>query len=256
MPASGALRWLPWPHGCAARWARHDARGRHAAPFLRGSLCAVALDSDPRRKRRGDSREVGPMSVIVAASLTQRFGSEVGLDGVDLDVDAGEHLAVLGDNGAGKTTLLRILATAARPTSGRIEIFGLNATIERRRLRGVIGFVAHAPGLYPALSAAEVLELVGLAELAHRPADKLSRGAQQRLAIGRAVLHDPKLLVLDEPDASLDSGGADLLARVMRGRTAVSATHDHALANRLCQRSLMLRRGRVVGVPTRLRVVH
>src|SRR6266851_3842318 len=158
MPASGALRWLPWPHGCAARWARHDARGRHAAPFLRGSLCAVALDSDPRRKRRGDSREVGPMSVIVAASLTQRFGSEVGLDGVDLDVDAGEHLAVLGDNGAGKTTLLRILATAARPTSGRIEIFGLNATIERRRLRGVIGFVAHAPGLYPALSAAENLE--------------------------------------------------------------------------------------------------
>ncbi|HAF20459.1 MAG TPA: ABC transporter ATP-binding protein, partial [Chloroflexi bacterium] len=144
------------------------------------------------------------MSVIVASSLTQRFGSEVGLDGVDLDVDAGEHVAVLGDNGAGKTTLLRILATAARPTSGRIEIFGLNATIERQRLRAVIGFVAHAPGLYPALSAAEnlefyctlqgvdrgrvaeVLELVGLAELAGRPADKLSRGAQQRLAIGRA----------------------------------------------------------------------
>jgi heme exporter protein A len=214
------------------------------------------------------------MSVIVATSLTQRFGSEVGLDGVDLDVDAGEHLAVLGDNGAGKTTLLRILATAARPTSGRIEIFGLNALVERRRLRAVIGFVAHAPGLYPALSAretlefyrtlqgvdrarvAEVLELVGLSELADRPADKLSRGAQQRLAIGRAVLHDPKLLVLDEPDASLDSGGADLLARVMRDRTAVIATHDHALANRLCRRTLVLRRGRVVGVPTRLKVVH
>jgi heme exporter protein A len=214
------------------------------------------------------------MSVIVGGSLTQRFGSEVGLDDVDIDLDAGEHLAVLGDNGAGKTTLLRILATAARPTSGTLEIFGLNATIERRRLRGVIGFVAHAPGLYPALSAAEnlefyctlqdvdrkrvaeVLELVGLAELAGRPADKLSRGAQQRLAIGRAVLHDPKLLVLDEPDASLDSGGADLLARVMRGRTAVIATHDHALANRLCQRTLVLRRGRVIGVPTRLRVVH
>src|SRR5258707_690588 len=205
------------------------------------------------------------MSVIVGASITQRFGSEVGLDGVDVEVDAGEHLAVLGDNGAGKTTLLRILATAARPTSGSLEILGLKA---------VIGFVAHAPGLYPALSAretldfyctlqgvdrgrvAEVLELVGLTELAGRPAEKLSRGAQQRLAIGRAVLHDPKLLVLDEPDASLDSGGADLLARVMRGRTAIIATHDHALANRLCQRTLELRRGRAVGVPTRLRVVH
>ncbi len=214
------------------------------------------------------------MSTVVGTSLTQRFGSELALDAVDVAIDAGEHLAVLGDNGAGKTTLLRILATAARPASGSLEIFGVDAMIERRRLRARIGFVAHAPGLYPALSArenlqffatlqgvdrarvAEVLDLVGLAELAGRPAAKLSRGAQQRLAIGRAVLHDPKFLVLDEPNASLDSGGPDLLARVMRGRTAVIATHDHALANRLCQRILELRRGRVVGVPTRLRVVH
>jgi molybdate transport system ATP-binding protein len=76
------------------------------------------------------------------------------------------------------------------------------------------------------------------------------------LAEMAALARQHKLLVLDEPDASLDSGGADLLARVMRGRTAVIATHDHALANRLCQRTLVLRRGRVVGVPTRLRVVH
>ncbi len=214
------------------------------------------------------------MSAIVALSVTQRFGSDLALDAVDLAVDSGEHLAVLGENGAGKTTLLRILATAARPTSGSLEIFGLNALVERRLLRARIGFVAHASGLYPALSAtenleffrtlhgvdrgrvAEVLDLVGLGEVAQRPAGKLSRGAQQRLAIARAVLHDPRLLVLDEPDASLDSGGADLLGRVMRGRTAIIATHDHALANRLCQRTLELRRGRVVGVPTRLRVVH
>jgi len=214
------------------------------------------------------------MSAIVAASLTQRFGSEVALDAVDLTVDTGEHLAVLGENGAGKTTLLRIIATAARPTSGSLAIFGLDALGERRRLRASIGYVAHASGLYPALSAAEnleffctlqgvdrgrvgeVLDLVGLGEVARRPAGKLSRGAQQRLAIGRAVLHDPRLLVLDEPDASLDSGAADLLARVMRDRTAVIATHDHALANRLCPRTMELRHGRVVGVPTRLRVVH
>jgi heme exporter protein A len=214
------------------------------------------------------------MSTVVATGLTQRFGTEVALESVDLVIDGGEHLAVLGENGAGKTTLLRILATAARPTSGSLEILGLNALLERRRLRSRIGFVAHAPGLYPALSAAEnleffctlqgvahtrvaeVLDLVGLGDLARRPAAKLSRGAQQRLAIGRAVLHDPKLLVLDEPDASLDSGAGDLLARVMKGRTAVIATHDHALANRLCQRTLELRRGRVFGVPTRLRVVH
>jgi heme ABC exporter ATP-binding subunit CcmA len=214
------------------------------------------------------------MSAIAATSLTQRFGSEVALDAVDLTVDTGEHLAVLGENGAGKTTLLRIIATAARPTSGSLAIFGLDALGERRRLRASIGYVAHASGLYPALSAAEnldffctlqgvdrsrvdeVLDLVGLVDVARRPAGKLSRGAQQRLAIGRAVLHDPKLLVLDEPDASLDSGGADLLARVMRDRTAVIATHDHALANRLCPRTMELRHGRVMSVPTRLRVVH
>ncbi len=189
------------------------------------------------------------MSVVVANELTQRFGSELALDAVDLALDQGEHLAVLGDNGAGKTTLLRILATAARPTSGRLEIFGLDAVRERKALRARIGFVAHAPGLYPALSATENLEffcalhdvdrkhvpealdLVGLTDVARRPAGRLSRGEQQRLAIGRAVLHGPRLLVLDEPDASLDSGGPDLLAKVMSGRTVVLATHDHALAN-------------------------
>jgi heme ABC exporter ATP-binding subunit CcmA len=214
------------------------------------------------------------LSTIVGYELTQRFGPELALDGVDLALDKGEHLAVLGDNGAGKTTLLRILATASRPSSGRLELFGLDATKERKRLRALIGFVAHAPGLYPALSAlenleffcslhgigkdraGETLEVVGLSGLAQRPAGRLSRGEQQRLSIGRAILHDPRLLVLDEPDASLDTGGADLLAKVMLGRSAVLATHDHALANRLCQRTLVLRNGRSLGAGTRLRVVR
>ena len=214
------------------------------------------------------------MSIIVANGLTHWFGSEVALESIDLAIDAGEHMAVLGENGAGKTTLLRILATAARPTSGRLQIMGLDALRERKRLRARIGFVAHAPGLYPALSAtenleffctlqgvrktkvAETLAIVGLSEVAKRPAGQLSRGMQQRLAIGRAILHDPKLLVLDEPDASLGSDGADLLANLMRGRTVVLATHDHALANRLCQRTLVLRHGRSVGTPTRLHLVQ
>src|SRR5258708_34416678 len=132
------------------------------------------------------------MSILVANGLTHWFGHEVALESVDLTIDSGEHMAVLGENGAGKTTLLRILATAARPTSGTLEIFGLDALVERRRLRAQIGYVAHAPGLYPALSAAEnlaffctlqgvdrgrvaeVLDLVGLAELASRLAAKLS----------------------------------------------------------------------------------
>jgi heme ABC exporter ATP-binding subunit CcmA len=214
------------------------------------------------------------MSILVANGLTHWFGSEVALESIDLAIDTGEHMAVLGENGAGKTTLLRILATAARPTSGKLQIMGLDALRERRRLRARIGFVAHAPGLYPALSAsenldffctlqgvrktrvAEILDLVGLGDVAKRPAGQLSRGMQQRLAIGRAVLHDPKLLVLDEPDASLGSDAADLLAALMRDRTVVLATHDHALANRLCQRTLVLRHGRSVGTPTRLHLVQ
>jgi heme exporter protein A len=214
------------------------------------------------------------VSIVVANGLTHWFGSEVALESIDLAIDAGEHMAVLGENGAGKTTLLRILATAARPTSGKLQIMGLDALRERKRLRARIGFVAQAPGLYPALSAtenldffctlqgvrktrvAETLELVGLSDVAKRPAGELSRGMQQRLAIGRAILHDPKLLVLDEPDASLGSDGADLLATLMRDRTVVLATHDHALANRLCERTLVLRHGRSVGTPTRLHLVQ
>ena len=213
------------------------------------------------------------MSLVVANGIAHRFGNELALAGIDLVLDTGEHMAVLGDNGAGKTTLLRVLATALKPTAGDLKIAGLDAFKERRRLRHYIGYVAHAPGLYPALTArenleffcelqgvprtraAEALELVGLAAFAVRRADQLSRGMQQRLAIARAILHQPRLLVLDEPDASLGEGAAELLAGVMRDRTVVLATHDHALANRLCHRTLVLKHGRSHGTPTRLSVV-
>ena len=213
------------------------------------------------------------MSFVVANGLTHWFGRELVLEGVDLVVDTGEHMAVLGDNGAGKTTLLRVLATALRPTAGRLQIAGLDAFREKRRLRHHVGYLAHAPGLYPALSAVENLEffcdlqevsrtrveealdIVAMTSVAHRRADKLSRGMQQRLAIARAILHEPRLLVLDEPDASLGEDAADLLTRVMQGKTVIMATHDRALANRLCQRTLELRHGRSHGTATRLHVV-
>lgn len=214
------------------------------------------------------------MSFVAAEGLTHRFGSETAIEDVDLALDAGEHLAVLGDNGAGKTTLLRILATALHPTLGRLDIGGVDALRERRRLRRYIGYVPHATGLYPALSAAEnleffcdlhdiarqrasdALETVGLGHAGRKRAGELSRGMQQRLAIARAILHEPRLLVLDEPDASLGADAGELLEAVMRGRTAVLATHDHALANRLCSRNLVLRRGRSARAATRLRIVQ
>lgn len=214
------------------------------------------------------------MSMIVADGLTHRFGSELALEAVDLTLDSGEHIAVLGDNGAGKTTLLRILATALRPTAGNLLIAGHDAFREKARLRRHLGYVAHELGLYPALSAAEnleffcdlygvsrsrsdeVLQTVGLGKMAGKRAALLSRGMQQRLAIGRAILHEPRLLILDEPDSSLGADAAEVMGRVMEGRTVVFATHDHALANRLCPRTLVLRHGRSFGTATHLRVVR
>jgi len=208
------------------------------------------------------------MSVIVADGLTHRFGRELALEGVDLVLDTAEHMAVLGDNGAGKTTLLRILATALHPTAGTLQIAGLNASREKRRLRHYIGYVAHAPGLYPALSAAEnlrffcdlqgvpharvdeVLEIVGLHHVADRRASELSRGMQQRLALGRAILHDPKLLILDEPLTGLDATVArqvkDLLQQKVRdGATVILTTHILEVAERLADRIGIIQAGRL-----------
>jgi heme ABC exporter ATP-binding subunit CcmA len=204
---------------------------------------------------------------VRARGLVQRFGDRVVLGPLDLELAAGERLAVLGDNGAGKTTLLRLLATAARPAAGRLELLGVEATRERERLRARLGYVGHQLGLYPALTALEnleffarlhglgrerarpALETVGLGGVAHRRLEQLSRGQQQRLALARSVLHDPELLVLDEPDASLDAEGRDLLGALFEGRSVVMATHDLALARGLCHRALRLRAGREAGDP-------
>jgi heme ABC exporter ATP-binding subunit CcmA len=214
-----------------------------------------------------------PVTAVRAAAVVQRFGRHVALGPLDLELAAGERLAVLGGNGAGKTTLLRMLATAARPASGFLELLGLDAIRQRERLRARIGYLGHQVGLYPALTALENLEffavlhgvghaaaeealaLVRLASLAGTRAERLSRGQSQRLALARAVLHRPEVLVLDEPDASLDAEGRGLLRELCEGRTVVMATHDAALAKELCDRALLLKAGRAAGDPWTLRVV-
>jgi heme ABC exporter ATP-binding subunit CcmA len=211
---------------------------------------------------------------VSARGLVQRFGATVALGPLDLELEGGERLAVLGGNGAGKTTLLRLLATAARPAAGRLELWGLDAVRYRERLRPRIGYLGHQLGLYPTLSAAEnlrffatlyglgrseaaeALELAGLAAVAGRRAGELSRGQLQRLGLARAMVHRPELLVLDEPDASLDAEGRALLGRIAEGRTLVLATHDLVLARRLCGRALLLRGGREVGDPWRFRILE
>jgi heme ABC exporter ATP-binding subunit CcmA len=211
---------------------------------------------------------------VSGRDLVQRFGARVALGPLQLVVRQRERLAILGGNGAGKTTLLRILATAARPAAGRLELLGLDATRQRERLRGRIGYLGHQPGLHPALTARETLELfatlhgvergrvpewlaqVGLTQVAGERVEQLSRGQQQRLALARAVLHDPELLVLDEPDASLGAEGRRLLGDLAEGRTLVMATHDRELARQLCGRALLLHRGLDRGDPWGLRVLE
>jgi len=200
------------------------------------------------------------VKAIEARGLRQRFGSRTVLGPLELSLDAGDSLAVLGENGSGKTTLLRLLATAARPSGGELRIFGLDASRERTELRRRIGYLGDVAGHYPALTALEnleffcdlhgveraraprLLEQVGLAHVGRRRAGELSRGMGQRLGLARALLHAPELLVLDEPDAGLDDDGRELLTKLVEGKTLVFATHDRELAARLCRHSLDLSR--------------
>jgi len=207
-------------------------------------------------------------AVIEARGLEKRFGPVAALRGIDLEVARGSLLAVLGPNGAGKSTLLRLLAGLARPSAGFLRV-GADEP-ERGRARGRIGFIGHATMLYPALSAREnllfagrlyavpdpaaraagLLEEHGLADAADRPAASLSRGMAQRLAIARGLVHDPSVVLLDEPFTGLDRAGAGRLATWLRavqqgGRTAVLVTHDLARAAELADAAVVLVRGRL-----------
>ena len=178
--------------------------------------------------------------MIRARDLEKRFGDKRVLLGLDLDVPEGEFLLVTGANGAGKTTLLRLLAGLTAPSAGELEVAAD---------RGQIGFLAHEPLVYLELTALEnldlygrlyrvperrersgmLLERFGLWEARNERAGTYSRGMLQRLALCRTFLHDPALLLLDEPFAALDDQGAALLRdELAGGRTVVVAAHDPA----------------------------
>ncbi|MEZ5076393.1 MAG: heme ABC exporter ATP-binding protein CcmA [Solirubrobacterales bacterium] len=190
-------------------------------------------------------------AAIAVAGLRRDYGDRPALDGLGFELEAGASLVVLGPNGAGKTTLLRILATLLRPSAGAVRVLGCALPKEAWKLRGRIGYLGHEPLLYRDLSGRENLRfharLHGLDEAAagerieavlaatgmERRADsrvaELSAGMRQRLAIGRCVLHEPDLLLLDEPDSNLDAEGRDLARGLIGpggGRTRVIVTHD------------------------------
>jgi heme exporter protein A len=187
--------------------------------------------------------------MIALEAVERRFGERVALNGVSVRVEEGQTLVVLGPNGAGKTTLLRVLAGLLRPHAGEARVLGAALPAETWKLRGRVGLVAHEPLLYRDLTPREnlrfharlhsvdgrrvddVLDAVGMSERADDPLTELSRGMVQRVAAARAVLHDPPLLLLDEPWAGLDPAAVELLEPVIgraSGRTRVVVTHDVA----------------------------
>ena len=208
------------------------------------------------------------MAAIELDGLERRFGERVALAAVSVRVEAGQTLAVLGGNGAGKTTLLRVLAGLLRPHGGRASVLGAALPGERWKLPGQVGYLGHEPLLYRELSGREnlryharlhgveaarveeLLRAVGMERRADDPLHELSRGMVQRLAVARAVLHDPALLLLDEPRANLDPAAAEQLEPLIgraSGRTRVLVSHDVSGALAESDAVLRLKRGRPVG---------
>lgn len=207
-------------------------------------------------------------NVIEVRRLTKRFGLKTILRGLDFRVEQGEFVALLGPNGAGKTTFLRILASLSRPSLGEVCIAGYRLPQQASAVRRRLGVVSHLPLLYGDLTAEEnlrfygrmygvaeletritqVLELVGLAARRRDLVRTFSRGMQQRLAIGRAVLHDPDVMLFDEPHTGLDQDASAMLDAVLRevaarGRTVVMTSHDLARSADLASRYDVLSRG-------------
>ncbi|NTU56433.1 MAG: heme ABC exporter ATP-binding protein CcmA [Anaerolineales bacterium] len=214
--------------------------------------------------------------MITVKKLVKRFGLKTVLRGLDFEVQPGEFVALLGPNGAGKTTFLRILASLSRPSLGNVTVAGYQLPHEAAAVRARLGVVSHLPLLYGDLTAeenlrfygrmynisglepriTEVLEMVGLENRRRDLVRTFSRGMQQRLAIGRAVLHDPDVMLFDEPYTGLDQDASSMLDEVLKtvaaeGRTVVMTSHDLVRAEDLATRFDILSRGVIAASTTR-----
>jgi len=209
--------------------------------------------------------------MIKLQGLVKQYGVNVVLRGVDLHVKAGEFVTLVGSNGAGKSTLMRIVATLLRPTGGEVQIGGWALPEHAGRVRRHIGLVSHNSLLYGDLTAAEnlaffarlyrldnqeervmaALRKVGLYARQRDPVSTFSRGMTQRLTIARATLHEPDILLLDEPYTGLDQDASRLLDDLLQqehenGRSVLMITHELAHGLNLCDRVAILNRGKIV----------
>jgi len=213
-----------------------------------------------------------PEPAIEARDLTRRFGDHVAVDALDLRVPRGATYGLLGANGAGKTTFIRMVTGYLLPSRGSVRVLGLSPVSEAAAVHRRVGFVMETSRLYPELrvvgflrfaggarglaggalaSAVErVVERFGLASVARRPVGNLSKGYQQRVSLAQAFLHDPPLVIVDEPTGGLDPVQQDEVRGVLSGlagqRTILLCTHDLSEARALAQRVAVLHAGRLV----------
>jgi len=215
--------------------------------------------------------------MIALDGLTKRYGDFTAVDGIDLQVPPGVLFGLLGPNGAGKTTTLRMIAGILEPDEGSVEIGGYDIVGAPRAARSLLGFVPDRPFVYEKLTGAELLrftaglyglegpeietridELLELWDLAHwrdQLIESYSHGMRQKIIISSALIHQPKVLVVDEPMVGLDPRSARLLKDLLRsyadgGGTAMISTHTLELAETLCDRLAVIDRGRIVAEGT------
>lgn len=211
------------------------------------------------------------MPVIEVRKLVKRFGLKTILKGLEFSAEPGEFVGLLGPNGAGKTTFLCILSSLSRPTMGMIRVAGFYLPQQAAGVRANLGVLSHQPLLYGDLTGeenlqfygrmyavenldariGEVLELVDLSKRGRDLVRTYSRGMAQRLAIARAVIHDPSILLLDEPYTGLDQDASSMLDTVLKqiaaqGRTVVMTSHDLARSEDLATRFDVLSRGKII----------
>ena len=208
--------------------------------------------------------------MIEINKLTKQADNKLILRGVDLSIKQGETVAILGPNGAGKSTLLKVLATLIKPTSGDIKINGLDVKKDHIEVKKLFGYLPHSSLLYDHYTplenlvffgelygvkdvenkARELVKEVDLSFFINEPVKNFSRGMIQRIAIARAIIHEPKIMLLDEPHTGLDQGAISILNNVVlsmkdKGCTTLMVTHDFKQAAEICDRIIIIKNGKI-----------
>jgi len=216
-------------------------------------------------------------NLIQTQDLVKRFGEKMAVDQVTFQVAAGEVFGFLGPNGAGKTTTIKMIVGLLQPTSGSVEVAGFDLLEQPLQAKAVCGYLPDTPNLYPKLSARELLRFVGdlydinqeqverrsqellrlfeLTDAADDPIDTYSHGMQQKTALASALIHDPQVLIMDEPTVGLDPRSARLIKDILRqlaerGAAIFLSTHILEIAERMCDRIGIIDEGQLIAVGT------